>query len=55
VRCLNCRPLPKSPPQRSKQDLDKYCRNGHLRTPESTYTRPNGDRECSICRSNRRK
>jgi hypothetical protein len=26
-----------------------------LRTPESTYVRPNGDRECRICRSNRRK
>jgi ssDNA-binding Zn-finger/Zn-ribbon topoisomerase 1 len=26
------------------------CRNGHPRTPENTYVRPNGERECRICR-----
>lgn len=26
------------------------CRNGHPRTPANTYVRPNGSRECRICR-----
>lgn len=26
------------------------CRNGHPRTPENTYVRPDGERECRICR-----
>lgn len=36
-------------------DLDKYCRNGHLRTNENTYVRPDGERECRVCRRNARK
>lgn len=27
-----------------------YCRNGHLRTPENTYFRPDGKRVCKSCR-----
>ena len=29
---------------------DLFCRNGHLRTDEDTYVRPDGERECRICR-----
>jgi len=29
---------------------EETCRNGHKRTLENTYYRPNGDRECRICR-----
>jgi len=32
----------------------EYCRNGHERTPANTYTRPDGERECRICRRNTR-
>lgn len=31
-----------------------YCRNGHERTPSNTYFRPDGERECRICRRNAR-
>lgn len=31
------------------------CRNGHPRTPENTYYRPDGSRECAICRREARK
>lgn len=30
---------------------DAQCRNGHPRTPENTYIRPDGVRECRICQS----
>ena len=33
----------------------KYCRNGHERTAANTYTRPDGERECRICRRNARR
>jgi ssDNA-binding Zn-finger/Zn-ribbon topoisomerase 1 len=36
-------------------DSDKYCRNGHRRTEENTYVRPDGERECRVCRRNARK
>ena len=26
------------------------CRNGHERTPETTYLRPDGYRECQVCK-----
>lgn len=29
---------------------EESCNRGHLRTEESTYIRPNGDRECRECR-----
>lgn len=32
----------------------EYCRNGHERTSANTYTRPDGERECRICRRNAR-
>lgn len=32
----------------------EYCRNGHERTPSNTYYRPDGERECRICRRNAR-
>ena len=41
--------------RRKEIDLDKYCRNGHPRTSENTYVRPNGERECRVCRSNARR
>lgn len=31
------------------------CRNGHPRTPENTYVRPDGERECRECRRNARR
>lgn len=68
-RCLICRPLPKESSNRnfrgpnkrrtlskpSSHDTNLYCRNGHKRTTENTYVRPNGERECDICRKNARK
>ena len=68
-RCLICRPLPKqspssnfrransgnTPSRPSSHDTNLYCRNGHKRTTENTYVRPNGERECGICRKNARK
>jgi hypothetical protein len=36
-------------------DLDKFCRNGHRRTDENTYVRPDGQRECKVCRQNARR
>ncbi len=38
-----------------RSDVDGYCRNGHLRTTENTYVRPDGSIECRICRKNARK
>ena len=32
----------------------EVCRNGHPRTSENTYFRPDGQRECRICRRNAR-
>lgn len=26
------------------------CHRGHLRTPENTYVRPSGARECAVCK-----
>jgi hypothetical protein len=68
-RCLICRPLPKEPAsdsfrgtnsgrtssQPSSYDTNLFCRNGHKRTTENTYVRPNGERECGVCRKNARK
>ena len=68
-RCLVCRPLPKESSEKtfsatnyerpssqsSTTDTDLYCRNGHKRTAENTYIRPNGERECGVCRKNARK
>lgn len=68
-RCLICRPLPEESSNRnfrgpnerrtlsepSSHDTNLYCRNGHKRTTENTYVRPNGERECGVCRKNARK
>lgn len=68
-RCLICKPLSNEPPSDSfrrtnsgattsragSNDTNLYCRNGHERTTENTYVRPNGERECGICRKNARK
>lgn len=27
----------------------EYCPKGHLRTPETTYVRPSGKRDCRVC------
>lgn len=29
---------------------DETCRNGHERTPENIYTRPDGQRDCRACK-----
>lgn len=60
--CLDCRPpatkqQPKvaplkkaAPPKYAISSSVGTCRNGHPRTPENTYVRPDGERECRICR-----
>lgn len=30
------------------------CKNGHVRTKENTYIRPDGSRECRVCKKNSR-
>ena len=32
----------------------EFCRNGHERMPSNTYYRPDGERECRICRRDAR-
>ena len=67
-RCLVCRPLTKESSSRSYResqtkgtinrpssyDSNLFCRNGHKRTSQNTYVRPDGERECRICRKNAR-
>ena len=67
-RCLICRPLSKVVVRENYRepkvirtassarsfDSNAYCRNGHKRTSENTYVRPDGERECRICRRNAR-
>ncbi len=67
-RCLICRPYPREnserylPKKRSEYVSSKpstnrskqVCKNGHKRTEENTYIRPNGERECRICRKQAR-
>lgn len=36
------------------KDSREVCRNGHPRTSDNTYFRPDGQRECRICRRNAR-
>jgi hypothetical protein len=37
-----------------KSGTGELCRNGHPRTPENTYIRPDGSRECRVCKRNAR-
>lgn len=37
-----------------RDNTEEVCRNGHPRTSENTYIRPDGQRECRICRRNAR-
>ena len=67
-RCLVCRPLSKESPSSSYResqtkgtsnrpssyDSNLFCRNGHKRTSQNTYVRPDGERECRVCRKNAR-
>lgn len=67
-RCLICRPYPKENSERyfpesstefvsskpSTNSSKQLCKNGHIRTEENTYIRPNGERECRICRKHAR-
>lgn len=39
---------------RVSTDSREVCRNGHPRTSDNTYFRPDGQRECRICRRNAR-
>lgn len=32
-----------------------HCANGHEYTPENTYIRPNGQRDCRICNADRQR
>jgi len=34
----------------AKRSKEGYCRHGHRWTPENTYIRPDGIRECRKCR-----
>ena len=68
-RCLICRPLAQEKSNSGSRetniertarlsnlnDTNLYCRNGHERTMQNTYVRPNGERECGICRINARR
>jgi hypothetical protein len=63
-----CRPLSKESPgssyresqtkgtsnRPSSYDSNLFCRNGHKRTSQNTYVRPDGERECRVCRKNAR-
>lgn len=40
---------PESRPRRPRHYRGAACRYGHQFTPENTYTRPNGVRECRLC------
>jgi ssDNA-binding Zn-finger/Zn-ribbon topoisomerase 1 len=51
-RRRNSKPKPKPKPKVGSRTSS--CRNGHPRTPENTYTRPDGSIECRICRKNAR-
>ena len=35
--------------ENTKRATDLNCRSGHPRSPENTYVRPNGWRECRVC------
>lgn len=37
-----------------KSGTSELCRNGHPRIPENTYIRPDGSRECRVCKRNAR-
>jgi hypothetical protein len=65
---LICRPYPKENSESyfpvssteyvsskpSTNSSKQVCKNGHKRTEENTYIRPNGERECRICRKHAR-
>ena len=67
-RCLICKPYSKeNTTNYSRESRTEYvaskpnaniykqvCKNGHKRTTENTYIRPNGEKECRICRKNAR-
>lgn len=44
-RCVGCRA--KGPRRKTRAN---HCRRGHKLTPENTYYRTNGGRECRKCR-----
>jgi ssDNA-binding Zn-finger/Zn-ribbon topoisomerase 1 len=51
-------PKPAAPPKYQaglRTSQVETCRNGHPRTPDNTYVRPDGERECRICRKNARR
>lgn len=39
--------------RRAEQKMT-HCRRGHLRTPETTYTKSNGLKECKLCWKSRK-
>lgn len=43
--------------ERERTFMDKLdlCKRGHIFTPDSTYIRPSGFRECKICKNNTRR
>lgn len=41
--------------QSGESQQNMFCRNGHPRSPENTYLRPDGSRECAVCRRNARR
>ena len=67
-RCLVCKPIIEKPQKTNSKysnfesdtknsdsdSTNEFCRNGHERTNENTYERPDGKRECRICRRNAR-
>lgn len=46
--------VPSSSSKKVPHGPTETCRNGHVRTKENTYTRPDGSIECRVCRKNAR-
>lgn len=41
----------RKPSEEWARSLPTHCVNGHEYTPDKTYTRPNGKRDCRICKN----
>jgi ssDNA-binding Zn-finger/Zn-ribbon topoisomerase 1 len=48
-RFFGCSNYPRCKNTRDKQYAEKYCNNGHRRTPENTYVSREGRRRCLVC------
>jgi HNH endonuclease len=54
--CVNPAHLePVTSEENARRNRSETCRHGHIRTVQNTYFKPNGDRECKICRDIRQR